>query len=196
MRPWWKNEDKYLVRDPWYGNRHTAVSPYSIDDIWEEKAGLTGFGERHQLEDRLERVKSILRPNPETRGAQILFHHKRCQGTLSEFGVVGRPPAGELHPYVWKVDEDGYIVGKNPIDRNNDAMDALGNGLVDMFGLARHPYGGGREAVQSRVSTPETRGEYGFAPSQNEEYGEGVHPSQVQAAVSTPETRGEYVEVW
>ena len=189
-RPWWSNQDKYLVRDPWYGNRHTAVSPYSIDDIWEEKAGLTGFGDRHLIEDRIDRVKSMLRPNPMTKGPQILFHSRNCQGVLSEFGVIGRPPEGELHPYAWKVDEDGYTVGKNPIDRNNDALDALGCGLVDMFGLERHPYGSNRSDVRP-VSTPESRGEYSDVPV--DEYGEGEHPS-VMMSVSTPESRGENVE--
>ena len=189
-RTWWNNSDKYLVRDPWYGNRYTAVSPYSIDDIWEEHAGLTGFGERHLIEDRIDRVKSILRPNPETRGPQILFHRQRCQGVLSEFGIVGRPPAGELHPYAWKVDDDGYIVGKNPIDRNNDALDALGCGLMDLFGMARHPYGSNRSEIRS-VSTPESRGEYTDIPV--DEYGEGDHPSVIMS-VSTPESRGENVE--
>ena len=193
-KPWWKNTDKYLVSDPWYGGRLTAVAEYSIDDIWEALAGLTNMGQRHRLEDRIDRVKSILRPNPETGGPQVRFHSKNCHGILSEFGVIGRQPTGELHPYIWKIDDDGYRIGEKPIDRNNDALDAFGCGLMEMLGPARHAYDSSTADVRP-VSTPESRGEYpGIPGTDTDEYGEGRHPSDLAlATVSTPETRGEHV---
>ena len=80
------------------------------------------------------------------------------------------------------------------MDRNNDAMDALRYGLVDLLGYVRQPY---ETAYGDRgvVSTPESRGDYDFNPSHDnpyDPYGQGVHPS----VVSTPETRGEVLVTW
>ena len=189
VRPWWKNDLKDLVSDPWYSDRQTAQSARTIDDIWAENAQLVNMGERHGIIERIDRVKSILRPNPETGAPQILFHAHRCQGLLSEFGIVGRPDSGELHPYKWDVDDDGYIKGKVPKDRNNDALDALGNGLMRLFGAARHPYHGNQQ--YGGVSTPETRGEYGSQQLQFDEWGYMPDDRDYAPLASTPESRGE-----
>ena len=187
-RSWWSNPDKHLVVDPNYANTHHAMS--SVAETWLELTELVTYGDKQTVEEGIERVAACLMRNPETRGPLILFDNMRCQGALSEFGVIGRPPKGELAPYCWDMDDDGYKIGRSPMDRNNDAMDALRYGLVDLLGYVRLPYQSPRENV-GMVSTPESRGDYGGFPNQ-EESGDGIHPSTI---ASTPESRGEVV-VW
>ena len=183
-RPWWTNPDKRLVVDPSYKNVHHSTK--SISEIWSEKAGLAANGKRHGIPEGIDRVKNSLKINPETGLPGVVFH-TRCRGCFSEFGVVGRPPNGEISPYVWKVDSDGYIVGRVPIDKNNDAMGALRYGLTDLFGFVRQPWSPQTD-YYARVSTPETRQDYdrhlGWKPEGEIEEDADRH--------STPDSRGDY----
>ena len=189
-RPWWTNEDKHLVIDPNYANTHHAMS--SVAETWIELTGLITHGEKQTIEEGIDRVSVVLQRNPETGGPNILFDNMRCQGSLSEFGVIGRPPRGELAPYCWNVDDEGYKMGRSPVDRNNDAMDALRYGLVDLLGYVRQPYQTRPSAVRL-VSTPETRGDYGSGIVHPDDWQpDEAHPSTI---ISTPESRGE-VMTW
>ena len=191
-RTWWQNEDKHLVVDPNYGSAHHAQD--SVKEIWMRKTGLVPYGVRHGIRDGIDRVKAVLRLNPETGGPQILVH-TRCKGTLSELGVIGRPPKGEIHAYKWDVDDDGYTVGHAPIDKNNDALDAIRFGLVDLLGFASMP-GDAPAPRYSEVSTPESRDDYGLWDSGPTFAVLGQAPRPIDrnpyTEVSTPESRGEF----
>lgn len=67
-------------------------------------------------------VKMLLKP-PDGRGPRLYLSPK-CTGTAKEF-----------HAYKRKCDRAGNVVSQQPEDRNNDAMDALRDGVVWRYGL-------------------------------------------------------------
>lgn len=201
QRFWWGNPDKILIIDPQYVSQHHGTS--SIGEVWWSEGGI-----RHRQIERqrdvmagIDRVKDFLAPDPEDQGPQVLFHAKFCLGVLSEIGIVGRPPKGEMRPYVWEVDADGYKVGRQPIDRNNDGCDAMRFGIVGTFGHGKHPYDIDKPRYRE-ASTPESRGDYLWQPGAGDPI-LGNLPGMdslivdgrqyTYRDVSTPERRGEMV---
>lgn len=135
-RPWWKAE-KYLVSDPHYKDQHHAT--HSVSDIWRQEAGLVADGERVEVLPAIERVKTYLKPNPLT-GVPGLVINPACRGLLSEFGAGLDPfDSKSYHPWKWKEDRMGNVVGPEPLDQYNHACKALGYGIVYNFGYARDP---------------------------------------------------------
>ena len=182
-RYWWANPNKRLVVDPYYATAH--FSAQSMEEIWAEKTGLANEGIRHGIHEGINRVKSVFRPHPATGEAQIKVHIA-CRGLLSELGVVPKGPNMELQPYKFKILPDGRQL-PNPVDANNDACDALRNGLFVLLGPVRDPYENAPSAHLG-VSTAQSRNDYaralGWRP-QDEIDSEHM-------GVSTPDTRGDY----
>ena len=193
-RPHWSSPYKRLVNDPYYSKAHHSRG--SVREVWQEKAGLASHGTRkYSVEEGIERVHSVLRINPETGMPGLMVHHK-CRGLLSEFGVVGRPPKGNRAPYKYDVDDDGYRSAK-PIEKNDDAMDALRNGLIDVLGPVRQPYDS-RPGLATVVSTPESRGDDDIMiwPGQNTDRDQDAYQFVHPSVVSSMESRGEEVLIW
>ncbi len=74
-----------------------------------------------------------MKTDPQTNAPKLIVNPK-CEGILSEFGVVPNPFDGQTRAYRWKVDRDGNIVGEQPDDKNNHGIKAVIYGLVDRFG--------------------------------------------------------------
>ena len=136
-RPWWKSP-KSLVTDPHYKDQHHSMS--SVADVWLAETGLVAGGERMHILPGIERLKSFLKPDPATGRPQIVFSPK-CQGLLSEFGMVPYvfkgPDEGTLCPYSWRIDRDGRVVGEVPEDKFDHALKAIWYGLVWQYGHAK-----------------------------------------------------------
>ena len=201
QRDWWKNENKILIVDPQYATQHHGTR--SIEELWWEEGSIRARKVERQKDvvAGIHRVQDYLQPDPDTQGPQMVFHARFCLGILSEFGIVGRPPRGEMRPYKWELDADGFPIGKLPIDKDNDGCDALRIGIVATFGYGKHPYDNPMPQVRE-VSTPESRGDYLWKPGQGDPLlaslpgmDKLVIDGVQYREVSTPESRGEIAGV-
>ena len=139
-RDWWKApKGKYLVSDPHYMNQHHST--HSVADIWLKVGGLVAQGEKVEVLPGIERLKTFFKPNPLT-GFPGLIIDPRCKGLLSELGAAMDPFDGrQFHPWRWKQDRAGNLVGPEPMEEYNHACKALIYGIVYNFGYARHQDG-------------------------------------------------------
>jgi len=146
-RPWWKAK-KYLVSDPHYKNQHHSV--HSVHEVWEKEAGLIAGGEPVREGPGRERIKTFLKVDPLT-GHPGLVIAPHCQGVLSEAGAAVDPFDNQsYHPWRWKVDRYGNVIGDTPEDKYNHAWKAISYGLIYNFGYT--------EAQQRRVVKVTYRG--------------------------------------
>ena len=128
-RPWWKDVQGGVIDIAGY--QHQAMSAPA--EIWMEETGLYLSGQKIKINDGTERLKGFLKSDPQTNAPKLIINPK-CEGILSEFGVVPNPFDGQTRAYRWKVDRDGNIVGEQPDDKNNHGVKAVIYGLVDRFG--------------------------------------------------------------
>ena len=128
-RPWWKDVQGGVIDIAGY--QHQAMSAPA--EIWMEETGLYLSGQKIKINDGTERLKGFLKSDPQTNAPKLIVNPK-CEGILSEFGVVPNPFDGQTRAYRWKVDRDGNIVGEQPDDKNNHGIKAVIYGLVDRFG--------------------------------------------------------------
>ena len=128
-RPWWKDVQGGVIDIAGY--QHQAMSAPA--EIWMEETGLYLSGQKIKINDGTERLKGFLKTDPQTNAPKLIINPK-CEGILSEFGVVPNPFDGQTRAYRWKVDRDGNIVGEQPDDKNNHGVKAVIYGLVDRFG--------------------------------------------------------------
>jgi hypothetical protein len=128
-RPWWKDVQGGVIDIAGY--QHQAMSAPA--EIWMEETGLYLSGQKIKINDGTERLKGFLKSDPQTNAPKLIVNPK-CEGILSEFGVVPNPFDGQTRAYRWKVDRDGNIVGEQPDDKNNHGVKAVIYGLVDRFG--------------------------------------------------------------
>ena len=128
-RPWWKDVQGGVIDIAGY--QHQAMSAPA--EIWMEETGLYLSGQKIKINDGTERLKGFLKTDPQTNAPKLIINPK-CEGILSEFGVVPNPFDGQTRAYRWKVDRDGNIVGEQPDDKNNHGIKAVIYGLVDRFG--------------------------------------------------------------
>lgn len=137
-RPWWRRVRKLTV-DPYKKTQHQSTS--SVGEIWMAKTGLHAYGERFDSAAGRERLKTFLKVDGIT-GKPGLVVSPKCQGLLSEFGVVPNPftlgeyGGGEMHPWVWKEDKDGEPQGIEPDTKFCDGIKAVIYFLVEEFGYA------------------------------------------------------------
>lgn len=134
VAPWWKNV-VMLVGDPHYGSQHHGTE--SVDDIWHGKTGFRSTGERVLVKPRIERTKTFLGPTSD--GVPRFLVAPHCKGLLSEAGMLPNPFNKTEHPYRWKTDRDGEIMGNEPEDRYNHSWEAVGRGLIVNFGNVARP---------------------------------------------------------
>ena len=161
MKPWWSNPDKRVVSDPHYANVHHVNS--SMIEIWQEVAGLNVHSTVHRVEEGIARVKDFLGINHTTGLPYMIVDGVRCPGLLSEMGIGGNPARnGQYAPYCYEVDSMGVKTGLTPKPINDDACDALRNGIVDLFGFGSRPGSEVGTIDANRVSTIESRGYQGY----------------------------------
>lgn len=135
---WWKEVALGVVGHE--GKQHQAAA--STEEVWNTLARSDGKvyrrwlsnGEMEERPFRVEvfdagrvmdgiiRVKTFLK-DPALKVPRIVLS-KTCTGTAWEFGHYHR-----------KTNTKGEVISEEPEDRNNDAMDALRNGIVRRFGL-------------------------------------------------------------
>jgi len=132
-RPWWKGE-KRLVGDPHYVDQHHST--HSVSDIWRIEAGLEVQGERVRQGPGRERLRTYFKPDPLT-GRPGIVISPSIKGLLSELGAALDPfDNRSFHPWKWKEDRTGTIVGVEPLDEYNHSCKALIYGIVYNFGYA------------------------------------------------------------
>ena len=139
-REWWKGE-KQLVIDPHYKDQHHAT--HSVSDIWRIEAGITPdnavtpeSNARVTAGPGIERLKTYFKHDPQTKEPGIVIA-PHLQGLLSELGAALEPFDNKsYHPWKWKEDRTGEIVGMEPLDEYNHACKGLIYSLVHNFGYA------------------------------------------------------------
>lgn len=107
------------------GRQHHASE--SQIEIWRNEADVALRSQRVAPRVGRERIKSFLMPHPETGVPRLLFSPK-CKNTFIEF-----------NKYKWKKRVEERLSGEEPLNKNNDAIKALGYGLVDRFGVIEPP---------------------------------------------------------
>lgn len=127
QREWWPRVARAVGGHE--TRQHQAAE--STQEVWENLVGQEGrdpkrfhfevFDAGHIL-DGVVRVKTFLK-DPATGKARLRIG-MGCTGTQAEFGSYSR-----------KVDSRGNVVTEQPEDKNNDALDALRNWLVERYGL-------------------------------------------------------------
>ena len=129
-RPWWRDA-RYGVIDV-AGFQHQAMAAPA--EVWMERTGIYFDSQKIRINDGTERLKSFLKTDPvDQREPRIVFNPK-CEGILSEFGVMPNPFDGQSRAYRWKMDRDGNIVGETPQDQYNHGVKAIIYGLINRFG--------------------------------------------------------------
>ena len=129
-RPWWRDA-RYGVIDV-AGFQHQAMAAPA--ERWMERTGIYFDSQKIRINDGTERLKSFLKTDPvDQREPRIVFNPK-CEGILSEFGVMPNPFDGQSRAYRWKMDRDGNIVGETPQDQYNHGVKAIIYGLINRFG--------------------------------------------------------------
>jgi len=117
-RPWWDNVIQAVGGHE--TKQHQASK--STAEVWEEVSGL--YFETYNaglILDGARRVRQFLKPDPKL-GARY-YLSPLCTGTASEFEKYSR-----------KKDRAGNVVSDQPMDQDNDAMDAIRNGIVWKYG--------------------------------------------------------------
>jgi len=128
-KPWWKDVHSGTIDIAGY--QHQAMSAPA--EMWMERTGIYLDAQKIRINEGTERLKGFLKPDPITNKSKVVFSPK-CDGILSEFGVVPSPFDGQTRAYRWKTDREGNIVGNTPEDKNNHAIKAMIYGLVSRFG--------------------------------------------------------------
>jgi hypothetical protein len=119
QREWWGSVTRAVGGHE--TRQHQAAE--STQEVWES---LTDFRfevfDAGRILDGVTRVKTFLK-DPATKRARYVCD-VGCTGTQEEFGKYRR-----------KLDTKGNVISEEPEDKNNDAMDALRNWLVERYGL-------------------------------------------------------------
>ena len=105
-------------------------------ETWLSQGGLYLSSRKVRINEGTERFKSFLKTDPIRHQPKMVFSPK-CRGILSELGAGPSPLDGQMHPYKWKTDNDGQVVGEVPVDRYNDGIKAATYWLVDHFGYVQ-----------------------------------------------------------
>jgi len=132
-RDWWKGQ-KQLVIDPHYKDQHHAN--HSVSEIWRREAGITPeANERVPSGPGIERLKGYFKVDAFGVPGIVISPH--LQGLLSELGAALDPFDNKsYHPWKWKEDRMGQVVGMEPLDEYNHACKALIYSIVHNFGFA------------------------------------------------------------
>lgn len=154
QKPWWKDVE-LRVGDPHYGTQHHANT--SVDEIWRKmEPRIRSVGKRERLNPRLERTRTMLVPT--VHGAPKTVIHPQCRGLLSEVGMCVSPIDGREHLYQYRIDNNGTVIGDEPIDKWNHAWEAFGRGVYWNFGPAGTLATGGKRKFKTQVFGRKRRG--------------------------------------
>ena len=129
-RPWWRDA-KFGVIDV-AGFQHQAMAAPA--EVWMERTGIYFDSQKIRINEGTERLKSFLKTDPVNQREPRIVFNPKCEGILSEFGVMPNPFDGQSRAYRWKMDRDGNIVGETPQDQYNHGVKAIIYGLINRFG--------------------------------------------------------------
>lgn len=121
---WWPNVQRV------YGGHETKQHPSaeSTEEVWKEKTGLPfTIVDKMTQWTRINRVKTFLQ-DPSDESIR-LFVDVKCQGLADEFRSWKR-----------KTDAHGEVRSDLPEEMGSDALDALGNYLIEVFGPVAKDY--------------------------------------------------------
>ena len=144
VKPWWRKVVGGVVDIA--ARQHQAMP--AVAEVWESKAGLHLMSNVVSEDAGRERLHSFLTVHPIEHVPHLLVDPK-CEGILSEFGVVPNPFSNEAEPYKWKEDRIGKVVGTAPEDKNNHGIKAVIYGLVNKFGYVTRAGGNKRKSTRS-----------------------------------------------
>ncbi|XUX01218.1 MAG: hypothetical protein TUN42_04310 [Dehalogenimonas sp.] len=111
------------------GTRHQAMAAPS--EVWLKEFPVFLASQKVGIEDGIERLKSLFKPDPTT-GHPKVFINAKCLGLISELGGCPSPITNQTNVYHYKVDKDNNVIGIE--DKYNDAVKALIYLLVDRLG--------------------------------------------------------------
>ena len=119
--------------------RQHQAAPAVIQVWWKETqrdkgGGLRLRSQRVEVEPGIERLRSLMAPDPAVDGEPRLLVHPQCRAFLGE-AAAGPHPLPGMGPWVRKTDSSGNVIGP-PEDRNDHAAQALIYYAVDRFGYA------------------------------------------------------------
>ena len=107
------------------GRQHHAA-PSQIE-VWRNEGDVALRSQKIAPKVGRERIKSFLMAHPETGIPRVLFSTK-CKHTAEEFTR-----------YCWKKRPEERFAGDEPLNRDCDAIKALGYWLVDRYGIIEYP---------------------------------------------------------
>lgn len=128
-RYWWQNVEFGAIDIA--ARQHQAM-PAPVE-VWLSRTGLYLVTNKVGINDGIERMKVMLKPDPIT-GVPRIVISPNCRGLLSELGAHVSPITSQMAPYVWKTDRSGNVVGTVPEDKNNHAVKSLIYGMWDRYG--------------------------------------------------------------
>lgn len=112
------------------GKQHQANM--SQIELWQELAGISLRGNYVRLDDTIQALRFRMREtNP--LHTPLLYFNDHFKNTKSPDGLA-LDVLAEPELWVWPDRGQGRNVPMTPVDRNNDAMKAIGYGLIDHYG--------------------------------------------------------------
>lgn len=142
-KPWWLQVVKLVMGHE--AGQH-AMATKSMEEIYREKTSGVEIVvcERHSDWDRINRVKTFLQDVVDKSLPPRIRVHPQCEGLIWEFQHWERP-----------TDDDGKVADDQPEDENNDALDALGNLVLEEFGPVKRRSRDVGQAKSGEWWTPE-----------------------------------------
>lgn len=129
-RPWWDRVGKASrfqtggVVDIAGRQHHAAKSQI---EVWRSEGDIALRSQQVAPKVGRERIKSFLMPYPETGTPRLLLSPK------------AKMTAYEFTNHKWKKRPEERLGGEEPVNRDCDALKALGYGLIDKFGIIKLP---------------------------------------------------------
>ena len=141
QKPWWNSAEKVAFVDGNAGPLNAQI------EVWMEHAGVTPRPVRVPILEGNERLHSLMTVNPLSGYPSIVMDRPRmekderlgCWGLVSEMGGVRNPFTDPPQPkiYSFQKDQNGNVIGKNPVDKYNHAVKALIYSIIGQYGFAK-----------------------------------------------------------
>jgi hypothetical protein len=152
-KPWWPavpNTGNVIDRS---AKAHAAMP--AVVEAWLDRTGRYFQTNYVEVNEGTERLKTFLKADVLTQTPKLLINPK-CQGLLSEFGVMACPFDNQVRAYSWQQDREGNTVGDRPRDKYNDAIKALIYYTIEKYGYVARP---GSDKVVVRSSSRRRSGQ-------------------------------------
>ena len=131
---WWKHSCKRGVIDVAAKQHHANRSQLEVwkDTLVELKTHAIDFAMNYMREDIWRSAIKLRLAPPGEPEPFLLFSNLLQAGVENDGGARGI--LGELQTYRWRVRTEGHSISNRPVKYNEDALSALGYGLVHYFG--------------------------------------------------------------